>query len=49
MSGAHAGPLLENTVEAAVALLERDRREGPLCNFPYLEFDVQETADGEVG
>lgn len=43
-----AGPLVENIPEAAAALLHRDRLEGPLPAFPYLEFDVQETADGEV-
>ncbi|PSC70906.1 glycerophosphodiester phosphodiesterase [Micractinium conductrix] len=42
------GPHCENTVEAALALLEREAREGPLPRFPYLEFDVQETADGEL-
>ncbi len=38
----------ENTVEAVAALLQREREQGPLPHFPYLEFDVQETADGEV-
>ncbi|KAL4420264.1 hypothetical protein ABPG77_003443 [Micractinium sp. CCAP 211/92] len=42
------GKLCENTVEAAVALLRREAAEGPLPHFPYLEFDVQETADGEL-
>ena len=30
------------------ALLEREQEAGPLPNFPYVEWDVQETADGEV-
>ncbi|KAI7840030.1 hypothetical protein COHA_006236 [Chlorella ohadii] len=38
----------ENTVEAVAALLQREREQGPLPHFPYLEFDVQETADGEL-
>lgn len=42
------GQLCENTVETAVALLRREAAEGPLEHFPYLEFDVQETADGEL-
>ncbi|KAL4428354.1 hypothetical protein ABPG75_002443 [Micractinium tetrahymenae] len=42
------GELCENTVEAAAALLQREAAEGPLPHFPYLEFDVQETADGEL-
>lgn len=43
-----AGDHCENTIEALVALLQREREQGPLPSFPYLEFDVQETADGEV-
>lgn len=42
------GELCENTVEAAAALLRREAAKGPLPHFPYLEFDVQETADGEL-
>jgi glycerophosphoryl diester phosphodiesterase len=42
------GEHCENTVEAVTALLQREQEQGPLPCFPYLEFDVQETADGEL-
>lgn len=44
----YGGRQCENTVEALEALLQREASEGPLPHFPYIEFDVQETKDGEL-
>jgi len=44
------GPHPENSLSALAALLARDNhpRHGPLPHLRYVEFDVQETADGHV-
>lgn len=43
----YGGPLQENTVEALRAIAASDTAT-PLPTFAYLEFDIHETADGEL-
>lgn len=42
------GEYCENTIEGMRALVALDNGEGVTEHFPFLEFDVQETQDGQV-
>lgn len=46
--GLPQGDYCENTVQAVRNLIRKDKAHGPIKNLQYIEFDVQETKDGEL-